>query len=53
VGKQVTSMTALSADMQLAPKECGKARREDFLSSVKACQSKTSKWRKRWNYIYL
>lgn len=39
-------MTALFVDVQSGPKECGKATREDFLLSVKTCQSKVSKWRK-------
>lgn len=52
VSKQVASLTALFVDMQSGPEECGKATREDFLSSVRACQSKISKWREIWNYIF-
>lgn len=52
VSKQVASLTALFVDLQSGPKKCGKATREDFLSSVRACQSKISKWREIWNYIF-
>lgn len=49
----MASLTALFEDMQSGPKECGKATREHFLSSVRACQSKISKWREIRNYLYL
>lgn len=52
VSKQVASLTALFVDLQSGPKKCGKATREDFLSSVRACQSKISKRREIWNYIF-
>lgn len=40
VSKQVTSVTVLFVDMQSGPKECGKATREDFLSSLKLVKVK-------------